>query len=261
MTAVEDRPRLAAFAPITLAELDQNAALLTRVDRKYVVPLAALVPLLDGLAPSARVLEIDDERGFAYSSLYFDTPERVSYLLAARNRRHRFKVRRRTYLATGTSYLEVKFRGQRSTTVKERVPDTDGPEQLAPARCAEFVNGALVRSGVPGITGAELRPALRTGYHRCTLYLPDSNSRVTVDTGLTWSLPNGPTLHLPGLAIVETKAPAAASAADRLLWSLGHRPARISKYCTGLAAFDPALPANKWRPVLRRLTDSEGTHP
>ncbi len=262
MTAVEQRGSgLHSFAPIGLAELEQSAALLTRVDRKYVVPLDTLVPLLTGLANSARVLEIDGARGFDYSSLYFDTAERVSYLLAARNRRHRFKVRRRTYLATGTSYLEVKFRGPRSTTIKERVPDADGPEHAAPVRCGEFVDGALLRSGVDGVTGRDLRPVLRTGYRRCTLYLPEGNSRVTVDTGLTWSLPQGPELELPGLAIVETKSPAAASAADRLLWALGHRPARISKYCTGLAAFDADLPSNKWHPVLRRLsvTQADGT--
>jgi hypothetical protein len=39
---------------------------------------------------------------------------------------------------------------------------------------------------------------------------------------------------------------------DRLLWSLGHRPDRISKYATGLAAMHAHLPQNKWRPVLKR---------
>ncbi|MEV4352468.1 hypothetical protein AB0J83_49085 [Actinoplanes sp. NPDC049596] len=39
---------------------------------------------------------------------------------------------------------------------------------------------------------------------------------------------------------------------DRLLWSLAHRPAPPSKYATGLAALRTDLPANRWRPLLRR---------
>ena len=51
--------------------------------------------------------------------------------------------------------------------------------------------------------------------------------------------------------VVETKS-AAASPMDRLLWSRGVRPTRISKYATGLAALDPALPHNRWSRTLRR---------
>ena len=54
------------------------------------------------------------------------------------------------------------------------------------------------------------------------------------------------------LAIVETKTPAAPSAADRWLWAAGHRPAVISKYATGMALLHPELPANKWHRVLTR---------
>lgn len=42
---------------------------------------------------------------------------------------------------------------------------------------------------------------------------------------------------------------------DRLLWRQGIRPARISKYCVGLAALDPTLPANRWNRTLRRYFD------
>ena len=39
---------------------------------------------------------------------------------------------------------------------------------------------------------------------------------------------------------------------DRLLWQRGTRPARISKYATGLAALRPDLPDVPWRRTLRR---------
>ena len=98
------------LAPIGLAELVERAALQTRVDRKYVVPLAAVGALLTALGSRARILEIDGQRSFRYESVYFDTPELTSYLLTARRRRRRFKVRTRTYVDSSECWLEVKTR-------------------------------------------------------------------------------------------------------------------------------------------------------
>jgi hypothetical protein len=235
-----------ALAPVDLAELVASAARQTRVDRKYVLPLAAADRVVAelGRAEGARVLETGGCRDFGYASLYLDTPELTGYHLAARGRRRRFKVRRRTYLDSGDAFVEVKTRGARGTTVKQRVPD-DG-------EAATFVDAALGAAGHPGVRSRDLRPVLATAYRRTTLLLPGTDDRVTVDTGLTWSLPGGDPLTLPGLAVVETKTGAGASAADRLLWRRGHRPARISKYGTGLAALRGDLPDNRWWPVLRR---------
>lgn len=240
---------VAGLAPITLEELVDRAALLTRVDRKYVLPLAAAEQVLADLARSEelRVLEIGTQRSFGYESLYLDTPELTGYHLAARGRRRRFKVRRRTYLDTGTSFLEVKTRGSRGATVKERIP----------GRCddaveAAFVDDVLARAGLGAVRSRDLRPTLRTAYRRTTLHLSGTDTRMTVDTDLTWALPGGADAGLRGIALVETKAGSAPSPADRFLWRSGHRPSRISKYGTGLAALRGDLPDNRWCPVLRR---------
>ena len=63
---------------------------------------------------------------------------------------------------------------------------------------------------------------------------------------------NGAANTSPDLVVVETKSAGSASAMDRLLWSHGVRPTRISKYATGLAALDPDLPHNRWSRTLRR---------
>jgi len=241
----------AVLPPITLAELVERAALQTRIDRKYLVPLATAEQVVAGLAGQARVLEIGGRRDFGYTSLYFDTPDLASYHLSARGRRRRFKVRRRSYLDTGQSFLEVKTRGGRGTTVKERTPDDDGPGRGLDPAARRFVDAVLARAGIAPVAG-QLHPVLATHYQRTTVHLAGSESRLTVDTDLTWSLPRGPGLDLPGLAIVETKSSSTPSAADRWLWRHGHRPARVSKYGTGLAALHEHLPANTWHPVLRR---------
>lgn len=111
---------IARLDPVTLDDLVAEASLLARVDRKYVVPRTSLDAVLEALDPRTRVLEIAGARDFAYESVYFDTPDLLSFRMAAQPRRRRFKLRTRSYLDTGSSYLEIKTRGARGTTVKER---------------------------------------------------------------------------------------------------------------------------------------------
>lgn len=245
--------------PIGLDELLARAELLTRLDRKYVLPVVDLPFVFGGLDEDVRVLEMAGERQFRYRSVYFDTPELDGYLGAARRRRRRFKLRVRTYLDSDEHFVEVKTRGPRGTTVKHRIPydipydiryDGDALRLSADARA--FADAVLAGAGIDA-TRFRFVPTLTTTYRRTTLLLPATGSRLTVDTGLTWSLPDGTaTLRTPERAIVETKAGRAGSGADRLLWSLKHRPCPISKYGTGLAALRPDLPAHRWLPVLRR---------
>ena len=54
------------------------------------------------------------------------------------------------------------------------------------------------------------------------------------------------------LNVVETKNPSTASPTDRLLWRRGHRPARISKYATGMALLYANLPTNRWNRTIKR---------
>jgi hypothetical protein len=260
-------PVLGALRPIGLDELVEQASLLTRLDRKYMLPVADLPFFLGGLDEDTRVLEADDgAREFGYRSVYFDTPEMDGYLGAARRRRRRFKLRIRTYLDSGQHFLEVKTRGPRGTTVKQRIPyeipyenpyevpyETayDGDVQRLNPDARAYADAVLAEAG---INSSRFRfvPALTTYYRRTTLFLPATGSRLTVDTDLTWVLPDGTALRTPDRTIVETKAGRAGSGADRLLWALKHRPCSVSKYGTGLAALRPDLPSNRWLPVLRR---------
>ncbi|ASW55370.1 polyphosphate polymerase domain-containing protein [Plantactinospora sp. KBS50] len=241
---------LAALPPVGLAELVDRAALQTRVDRKYLVPVDGLADLLEQLVPVARVLDIDGERVFRYESVYFDTPLLVSYHTAAYRRRRRFKLRTRTYVDSAECWLEVKISGARGSITKHRLPyHPQDRETVRPGR--GFVDAALRRESICPEPGSPLEPVLVTRYRRATLLLPATASRITIDTDLTWQDGNS-TLSLPGLAVVETKTSAAASPVDRILWRRGARPSRISKYATGLAALRPDLPDAPWRRTLRR---------
>lgn len=235
----------AHFDPITLGELTEAAELQTRVDRKYVLPVAEAEALMARLDPETRVLEIDGERTFRYRSSYFDTPDLISFRLTAYRRRRRFKVRTRTYLDSSLCWLEVKTEGYRGGTVKNRLPyrmcDQDTVE---PGR--RFVDDIL------GDRDFELVPTLLTHYRRTTFCQASGDSRLTVDVGLVWTGADGRELGLPDVAVVETKTGSAASPADRLLWASGHRPTSISKYATGLTVLRPDLPDVRWRRLKRR---------
>ncbi len=237
---------------VSLEELNDRAELLTRTDRKYVVPASELAAVVTGIV-GLRVLEVDGRRMSRYDSTYLDTVELDSWTGAAHRRRRRWKVRTRVYADTGERWLEVKTRGPRGTTVKERLPH-DGEEVAGPA--AVWVCERLGAAHVHDVDPSGLVATLHTGYRRTTLLLPGDAGRVTVDRDLRWVASHG-TAEVGDVLVVETKSGTPRPGPiDRRLWELGHRPLRISKYATGLALLTPALRGNRWhRVTTRHLAD------
>ncbi|KQX08261.1 MULTISPECIES: polyphosphate polymerase domain-containing protein [unclassified Leifsonia] len=268
---------ITALSPVTLDELTERAELQTRVDRKYMLPLADLADVLAELDDDTRVLEFESAttaadgshaasgmssriRSAAYESVYFDTPELVAFHLAARGRRRRFKVRTRSYLESGATFLEVKTRGGRSLTVKDRLAYDPADHDRLTAEGLAYTSSVLSESGVADGEWSTLTPTIVTRYRRTTLLLPAAagrdESRATIDLDLEW-IDEGAglfprRLRTPASVIVETKSGRATGSLDRALWRHGHRPATVSKFGTGLAALRPDLPSNKWTRVLRR---------
>lgn len=239
------------LSTIGLDELNHTAALLTRVDRKYMMTRSDAGMIGELLPAQTRILEIGGKRRFGYSSVYLDSPALDLFAQTAHRRRHRMKVRTRTYRNSGDSWLEVKIR-HRGLTVKKRIPHTDGSERLS-ADGHRLINESARHSGLPGFLATVLRPVLDSHYYRTTLLLPDA-VRLTMDLGLGWtSLFSGRRYDTENWLILETKGFNCPSEFDRQLWSLGHRPIRISKYATGLALLHPDLPRNRWIRALRQL--------
>ncbi|MFJ6158764.1 polyphosphate polymerase domain-containing protein [Pseudarthrobacter sp. NPDC092184] len=250
-TGTDVTSNLHSLPPVGLEELNSEAALQTRVDRKYVVPAGLARQLLDTFRADVRVLEMNGSRSFAYDSVYFDTANLDSYLLAARGRRRRYKIRTRTYVDSAMSFLEVKTEGAREATVKERIPYHLEDRARLTAEGLDYVRETLTAS-VGAMPSGRLRPVLETRYNRTTLYLPESGSRATIDTNVTWQRPDHSPWVLDDAVILETKSGSTAGPLDRHLWAHGVRPSRISKFATGMAALCPDLPANRWNRTLRR---------
>ncbi len=234
--------------PIALDEVVDDASLLTRVDRKYVLTADRLADALGTIDVAPRVLEIDGRRSFHYRSTYFDTHDLRTFRDAAHGRPDRFKVRTRSYLDDGTCWIELKRRRRDGHTAKVRAPHDPAASWTLDRAAVRFLEAD------PGCTAAvgRLRPALTTAYRRATLVL---GQRVTIDDGVTCVPADG-----RGVAtisgdtiVVETKSrDARPGPLDRALWRHGVRPVRISKYGVGMAALRPDLPHNRWNRVLRR---------
>lgn len=250
----------AALPGIDLEEMADRAALMTRTDRKYLVPAGLAAELIHDLADDLHVLDIDRQRVFAYRSLYYDTPDLLSYRTAATRRRRRFKVRRREYVDAGTSFLEVKTRTGRGDTekVREEMPPLSGGNLPRPGdgplsgEDAVYVAARLEEAGVAPPED-RLFPTLETSYRRTTLLVCSEGARATIDESLVWKGTDLTPYSLDDLVVLETKSAAAPGAVDRWLWRSHRRPQRISKFATGMALLDPRLPANHWHRTIGRL--------
>ncbi len=238
---------LAELSTVSLAVLRDNADLQTRLDRKYILPPWVVAEVIRSRSAELCVLDMAGARAFAYESVYFDTPSLDSYRSSAHGRRRRFKVRTRTYLDSQGCVLELKSLGARGETVKERL-EYDLRDR---SRLNDVAHEYLESQGLPREIGRQLSPTLTTTYHRSTL-LDSEGARYTIDAGLRCTGRDGRVATVGDGVFLETKAPGAATPLDRMLWSWGHRPVSVSKYCSGLAALTPGLGANKWNRTLRQ---------
>ena len=156
-------------------------------------------------------------------------------------------MRTRSYLDSDSCVLEVKTTGGRGHTVKERMPYALDLRNTLDSPARDF----LRQNDIPDLVISQLGLTMVTRYQRATL-LGDDGARFTIDSALECIDPDGEIIGLNGMVLVETKSPGAVTSLDRLLWAQGIRPVPVSKYCTGLAALTPGLPANKWNTTLRR---------
>lgn len=248
LTALESAA--ARRPPVALAEVLRQAELLTRVDRSYLVPAGAFPGLAAALG-GFRTLTIEGLRVFRYRSVYYDTPCLRSFRDHRQGRRRRFKVRERLYADTGERQLEVKLKGRRGETVKHRRRLAPDEYALGPAG-REFV--AAVLGGTYGTAPpAVLLPTLVTFYVRATFVA--EGCRVTCDAALACrDLHTGAEVRADGgVVLVETKSAGRPTAADRLLYERGIRPAECTKYCVALAGLHPGLGPGRWSRSARIL--------
>jgi hypothetical protein len=249
----EDAIRDSAWKPrpISLDDLVESADLQVRMDRKYFVPAATFRTLIDELGPEFKVLEIDGQRTFDYESVYFDTPELLTYRAHLQGRRRRFKVRTRTYLNSGLCMFEVKTEGARENTVKDRIEHPLTRRGTLTLEAYTFLSQTL-REVLGQQVPEGLRPVVINLYRRTTFASPSAGARLTCDVSVSCHNSRASVSDKGTHVLVESKSANGASKADLILRRLGVRPASISKYCIGVAALYPEVPCNPWQSALLR---------
>lgn len=224
---------LARFDPISIDGLDERAALLRRVDRKYVVGRQGLVELVERLREGHLLLSIDGRRTFDYRSVYFDTPDRRCFVDHVADRTPRFKARTRLYRDTGTCVFEVKLKRSDGEMDKRQVEHpSDRGDELTEGDL-QCVGEALSDAGLE--RPRRLDPTLVTSFTRITFAARERPERLTCDLRVSLFRLDGPVARIrDGLVVVETKTEDGQSPADRALEEAGAERISLSKYRVGI---------------------------
>jgi hypothetical protein len=240
---------------VSLGELKARAALLDRLDSKYVVPLEVLYTLFPALSEHFAVLRIEHALVFGYDTVYFDSADLLTYRAHVQKRRKRFKVRSRHYVDSGVCIFEVKLKGPRGETIKKLLPYDDAQHGRMSEPARAFLERCLRREYGQDCTH-DLAPAVRMHYSRMTLVARAGAERVTCDADLSFLGPAGPAGRLAsGHVLVETKSARGQGLADRLLRAAGANTVDCSKYCVGIALTRPGIKYNEFKWLLSRYFD------
>lgn len=173
---------LAVWRRMPTLDLDRIAAvrLMNRVDTKYLVDERRCMELLELAADQYYVQIIDDCRACRYATLYYDTPQWDMYHMHHNRRLTRQKIRTRTYIETGVTYLEVKNKSNKGRTHKRRMALD---RSLFAAAATDTAAADFLRREAR-YAPETLSPSLATRFVRVTLVNRAMTERLTIDFDL-----------------------------------------------------------------------------
>lgn len=240
-----------SFQAISLSQMDE-VKLMNRTDRKYWFHRDMLAEILKDVESDYFLLEIEGERNIQYSTIYYDTIDDAMYMNHHRGKGNRYKIRRRNYVSTQSSFLEVKFKSNKGRTVKVR--------QSSEFREAVFseADARFVRENTP-YECADLRSVLSTRFRRLMLVSRSMDERCTIDSDLLFTTAEGEAAALGDLVVVEVKSEGRSS--SKIVDAMGrHRlkPSGFSKYCVGRSLIEEGLKINNFKPLHREIVRKGG---
>lgn len=232
------------FSPVSLSEIDQ-VKLMSRIDRKYWFHRRQLPEILNWALHNYDILEIEGQRIMGYRTTYFDTPDNTMYISHQNRKLNRHKIRQRKYMATDSSFLEVKFKTNKKETVKTRIPTCFEKLVFSDTEVDFVVDGTPFNSD-------DLKPSLNNRFERLTLVSKDKTERCTIDISPVFWNEKGE-VEVSDLVIFELKRAKGLNASPivSVLREKKIRQRGLSKYCTGRALLDPTLKQNNFKPRLR----------
>ena len=232
---------ISSFPPITLEEM-KTVRLMNRTDTKYTTDIDTLHSILAQAQDKYYIQETGGERLLPYKTSYLDTSYYKMYTEHERGKKTRQKIRIRTYIQSGISFLEIKNKNNKSRTKKIRIPYNRETYK-------EFIE-----SHTP-YRADQLSTVLDNKFTRITLVNRNKTERITIDLDLhLHNRQTGITCHLPDLAIIEVKRDGnKPSDILTLLRDARVKQSKFSKYCIGMALTDSNLRQNRFKQRLRQL--------
>jgi hypothetical protein len=205
-----------------------GVALMNRTDTKYLMSMGQLEDVLAEVAHHYRILDINGLRSNHYQSQYYDTPDFYFYRRHHSGKQNRLKIRKRMYVESNLTFLEVKFKSNKGRTEKDRTK-LDG---LTPDLSLENENYIHEMSHFE----EHLEPKLMNLFERITLVDQSLPERITIDLNLSFVVDNH-TVEIPDLVIIEAKQERQNrhSVFLQALKKRLIRPESMSKYCLGIA--------------------------
>ena len=233
--------------PISLDEM-KDIKLMNRIDKKYLATIGQLEQLLVLAQGKYMVQQIEGKRYNRYHTIYLDTPDEEMYTMHHNGRLVRQKVRVRTYLDSGDTFLEVKNKNNHGRTKKKRMV-VNGVNTL------HEDDGDMLLSKYANYLLADLVPKVENRFERITLVNMAKTERLTIDCHVKFHhLETDIHDTFDRLVIIELKRDGNVySPVKDMLRELRIKPSGFSKYCIGSALTNPRLKRNRFKARFKKI--------
>jgi len=232
------------MSPITLEEM-RNIRLMDRIDSKFVAPVSVLPLLLEKATPFFKVQVNNGVSLAPYSTQYLDTPHLDMFVVHQNGKLNRQKLRIRSYVEVGQSFLEVKNKNNKGRTKKIRVPISQthiqsvedlNDDRLFLAENSDFEVNTLI-------------PSLSNEFNRITLVNNRKTERITIDVNLSfYHAFSNKEVSMENLMILELKQDGWQHSDFRdILMDLRIKQMAFSKYCMGTVLTNPDVKYNRFK--------------
>jgi len=235
---------LNSYNPISLEET-QRAQLMKRVDSKFLVTHNILQNVLSQCSDYYDILQINNERNLSYKTYYYDTPDFQMYTNHHNGKKNRYKIRFRKYVETDTNFLEIKFKNNKSETIKKRVP-ADETYFSYSEKDYKFIR----KNSTYILDNLELKSTNQ--FNRITLVHKKNVERVTIDNNIIFSSKDGKEIILKNISIIEIKQEKFSLNSEIMQFIKNNhiREFSLSKYCTATSLLNPHLKCNNFKQKL-----------
>lgn len=245
---------LMQMPPITLEEMS-GIRLMNRTDTKFVTTLPVLEQLLALCKDDYYAQENCGHRISPYRTVYWDDDAHTMYQRHQAGHKPRTKVRARTYVDSGISFLEIKKKDNHGKTRKKRIQVPTIESVMQEAEGEEFLRERTDFCFTPAEGRCSISARLQNQFQRITLVNKAHTERLTIDFGLCFkNFDSQRELDLPRTVIIELKRDGRQpSPILPLLRELRIKPAGFSKYCIGTALTNPNVRLNNFKMRLIKL--------